>query len=163
VATDAAKRGHGKPNRKRKDRGHGGKAKHTAKDRASRAQAEATCCRCGNCTPGPGKNLTKCCYQDNDLAGQTFKGANLTSANFSGADLTGAQFTGATVSKACFVDAEPRAPRSRAPTPAGPSTAGRRPIPARTIPAATGARRAVPPAMPPIPAGPTRSAATARA
>lgn len=67
--------------------------------------ASSGCGSSGACTPGPGKNLFKCCYQRQDLTGRTFKGANLGNANFVGATLTGANLQGANLGQACLVDA----------------------------------------------------------
>jgi hypothetical protein len=94
---------HGKGKGKGKSKGKG----QTQRSQPQSARSEATtCCSGGNCTPGPGKNLTKCCYEDGMLAGANFKGVNLTSANFARATLTNANFAAANVSKACFVDAD---------------------------------------------------------
>jgi hypothetical protein len=83
-----------------------GKARGKRRGRRIRAEAvPASCCGGGNCTPGPGKNLQKCCYEGQNLAGANFKGSNLGSANFSGATLTNADFRSANLDKACFVDA----------------------------------------------------------
>ncbi|MGH2613708.1 MAG: pentapeptide repeat-containing protein [Thermomicrobiales bacterium] len=72
-----------------------------------RAQARTGgCCSSGNCAPGPGKNLGKCCYEDAPLAGQNFKGANLGSANFRGATLANANFSSANLGKTCFVESD---------------------------------------------------------
>jgi hypothetical protein len=94
----------GKDTAKRKRRGNGKGKDRRGKNRL-RAQA-ASCCSGDNCIPGVGKNLAKCCYEDQNLAGRNFKGANLGSANFSGAILTNANFTGANLDKTCFVDAD---------------------------------------------------------
>jgi hypothetical protein len=79
------------------------------RDRSGELRAEALpaiCCRSGNCAPGPGKNLAKCCYEEQDLPGQIFTGANLGKANFRGATLTNANFAGANLGNACLVDAD---------------------------------------------------------
>jgi hypothetical protein len=97
---DAAGKDTGKGKRRGNDKGKTRKGK-----KGVRAQA-LRCCSGGNCTPGAGKNLTKCCYEGQNLAGKNFKGANLGSANFSGAILTGANFASANLDKTCFVDAD---------------------------------------------------------
>ncbi len=94
-----------------KDKGKGRGQDKGRKDKSGRqrAQAEAIpagCCSGFNCTPGPGKNLQKCCYEGQNLSGRNFTGANLGSANFKGANLSGARFPGANLNKACFVDAD---------------------------------------------------------
>jgi uncharacterized protein YjbI with pentapeptide repeats len=99
---DAAGKDTGKGKSKRRGNGKG---KNRKGKNGVRAQA-LRCCSGGNCTPGAGKNLAKCCYEDQDLAGKTFKGANLGNANFSGATLTGANFTSANLDRTCFVDAD---------------------------------------------------------
>ena len=84
-------------------------AKAQRRDRAPGLRAEAipgSCCSSGNCAPGPGKNLSKCCYEGQILAGKNFKGANLGSAVFLGATLTNANFAGANLGKTCLVDAD---------------------------------------------------------
>ena len=96
-----AKKGNTRAQRRRKDKDRKGNARS--------AGAEATpCCSAGNCVPGKGKNLQKCCYQGQDLTGKNFSGANLGSANLSGATLTGANLQGANLGKACLVDADLR-------------------------------------------------------
>ena len=94
----------GKDKGKSKRRGSG-KRKSRKDKRGVRAQA-ASCCSGGDCTPGAGKNLGKCCYEGQNLAGKNFKSANLGNANFSGATLTNANFTSANLDKTCFVDAD---------------------------------------------------------
>jgi hypothetical protein len=77
-----------------------------------RAQAlRGGCCSSGNCAPGAGRNLAKCCYQVQNLSGQNFKGANLGGANFSGATLINANFSSANLDKTCFVGANLRGAR----------------------------------------------------
>lgn len=86
-----------------------GKARIRGRGRNRRLRAEAVpsrCCSTGKCTPGPGKNLSKCCYEGQNLAGKHFKGANLGSAVFAGATLTNANFAGANLGKACLADAD---------------------------------------------------------
>ena len=108
---DRNRRDGGKSSSKRKSkdkpRGNSKSKRRTAKDRKARTTAaEATrCCSTGNCTPGKGKNLQKCCYQGQNLTGKIFQGANLGSANFAGATLTSANLQGANAGQACFVDA----------------------------------------------------------
>jgi hypothetical protein len=101
-----------------KAKGNGKNTRRNAKDpTAQPARAEATrCCATGNCVPGKGKNLAKCCYQGQDLTGKNFQGANLGSANFSGATLTGANLQGANAGKACFVGADIRGTRTNGST-----------------------------------------------
>ena len=59
-------------------RGRGkGTAKKANKHRKNRAQVEqipANCCSGGNCIPGKGKNLSKCCYEDGNVSGKNFSG-----------------------------------------------------------------------------------------
>jgi DNA-binding beta-propeller fold protein YncE len=100
----AKKRRHGKHAANGKGKGKG--KERTAKGRkAQPARVKAAaCCSSGNCTPGKGKNLGKCCYQNQNLTGKNFSGANLSSANFSGATLTNANLQGANLGKACLVD-----------------------------------------------------------
>jgi hypothetical protein len=69
------------------------------------------CCADRRCAPGPGTNLTTCCYHARNLAGASFRGANATGAHFAGANLRNADFRGANVSHACFVDADIRGAR----------------------------------------------------
>ena len=90
----------GKDKRESKRRG-GGKRKK----KSVRAEA-VSCCSGGSCIPGPGKNLYKCCFEGQNLAGKNFKGANVGSANFSGATLTNANFSSANLGATCFVDAD---------------------------------------------------------
>ena len=86
--------------RDRKSRGRNTKQQGRARIEAS------SCCATGNCAPGAGKNLARCCYEDQNLTGKTFKGANLGGADFSGAILTNANFTGANLDKTCFIGAD---------------------------------------------------------
>lgn len=94
---------------RRKRRGQGRderRARKRGKSRKPQARAEAvSCCSRGTCTPGKGKNLSKCCYQGQNLVGKNFQGANLGSANFAGATLTGANLHAANLDKACLADA----------------------------------------------------------
>jgi hypothetical protein len=63
--------------------------------RVAAQQVPANCFSSGNCTPGPGKNLSKCDYGDSaTLAGKNVKGSNLTNASLVGADATGADLRG---------------------------------------------------------------------
>jgi hypothetical protein len=101
VSAHAKHRGRAKDS-KAKDRRGVARTRNKARNEARRSR----CCATGNCAPGPGKNLAKCCYTDQHLAGKNFKGANLTAANFSGADLTNSSFKAANVRNACFVDAD---------------------------------------------------------
>ena len=56
----------------RRDKGNDRKGKER---RAQAPRVEATrCCNTGNCSPGKGKNLAKCCYQGQDLTGKNFSG-----------------------------------------------------------------------------------------
>jgi hypothetical protein len=70
------------------------------------AQAVSSCYPGARCTPGKGKNTSRC-----DFTGSTaffqgnFRGANLSNSNFTGAQLAQADFRGANLSGACFVDA----------------------------------------------------------
>jgi hypothetical protein len=83
-----------------------GKARNRGRNRRLRAEAvPSRCCSTGACAPGPGKNLSKCCYEGQNLAGKNFKGANLGSAVFVGATLTKANFAGANLGNACLADA----------------------------------------------------------
>ena len=100
AGADAAGKAKGKSRRREGGKGKNGKGQ-------SRVRAQAvSCCSDGNCKPGAGKNLSKCCYESQNLAGKSFKGANLSGANFSGAILTNANFTSANLDKTCFVDAD---------------------------------------------------------
>ncbi len=118
----------GSPKRKRRDKGRsekrdrrrGDRNRGSGRDRVNqqnrkRKQADseagveavpANCCSRNTCTPGPGANLGKCCFEDAELAGQNFTGANLGSTNFSRANLTNANFSSANLGKTCFVDAD---------------------------------------------------------
>lgn len=99
--------GKGKDRDKDKDKDRG-KGNGKTKDRKKRAQAEqipARCCSTGNCTPGKGKNLFKCCYEDGNVANKNFSGANLGQANFTNANASGANFQAANLGQACLVDA----------------------------------------------------------
>jgi hypothetical protein len=91
-----------------KDRRKGkGKGKGRDRGRKTRSQAlPASCCSSGNCTPGAGKFLAKCCYENANLAGANFRRSNLSQANFRGANLANADFSSANLSKACLVDAD---------------------------------------------------------
>jgi hypothetical protein len=66
------------------------------------------CCSGGNCAPGPGKNLTQCCYAERDLTRANFRGVNATKASFRGANLRNADFRGANLQEACLVEADIR-------------------------------------------------------
>lgn len=98
----AKERKKGGARRKRSSRGQ-----DQRRDRGSLRAEElpAKCCSSGNCTPGRGKNLSKCCYDGQDLTGKNFKGANLGNASFRGSDLTNANLSGANLDKTCFVGA----------------------------------------------------------
>jgi hypothetical protein len=101
-ATDTDAKNRGKRRMKHRD-----KTKSRRRKKTARAQAVAGCCSGGsNCAPGPGKNLTKCCYEGQDLSGKSFKSGNLTQANFTHATLTNAKFQSANLTGACFVDAD---------------------------------------------------------
>lgn len=112
--------------RRRGDKGSAKKSKdagktkrRAAKDRKAprpAAAAAARCCSTGACTPGKGKNLSKCCFQGQDLTGKNFSGANLGSANFSRATLTGANLQAANLDKACLVDADLRGVKANSST-----------------------------------------------
>jgi hypothetical protein len=99
------KRRRGRDRRRERDKKG---SRNRNRDRAGRAgaAAEAACCSTGNCAPGPGKNLFKCCYRGQNLAGGNFRGANLGQASFAGATLTKANFSGANLDRVCFVDAD---------------------------------------------------------
>jgi uncharacterized protein YjbI with pentapeptide repeats len=95
----------GKPGKGRgRGKNHRGAGKGKGRDEVRAAQVPATCCSTGNCTPGKGKNLSKCCYEGADVSGKNFSGANLGSANFTEADASRANFAGANLGKACLVD-----------------------------------------------------------
>jgi hypothetical protein len=104
----------GKTGTRRRSRGRNSdrrREKTNGRDRRKRNRvrtqaAAGGCCSRGNCTPGAGKNLDKCCYEEQSLAGRNFKGANLGGANFTGAILTNANFSNANLDKTCFVDAD---------------------------------------------------------
>ena len=88
-------------------RRNGGRARRRGGNRRLHAEAvPSRCCSSGNCTPGPGKNLSKCCYDGQNLTGKNFRGANLGGASFRGADLTNANLAGANLDKTCFVGAD---------------------------------------------------------
>jgi hypothetical protein len=80
------------------------KRKQQRKNRA-RAEAAAGCCKSGNCAPGTGKNLTRCCFEGQILTKKSFKSSNLTEANFTGANLTNANFASTNMTRACLVGA----------------------------------------------------------
>ena len=108
---DARGRGNGRSKGQGRSRARGkqraAKRGKSHKDRQPRAVAEAAnCCATGNCAPGAGRNLGKCCYQGQDLSGKSFRGANLGSASFAGATLTGADLRSANLDKTCLVDAD---------------------------------------------------------
>ncbi|MGH2615344.1 MAG: pentapeptide repeat-containing protein [Thermomicrobiales bacterium] len=88
-----------------RNRQHGRENRRRDRRRVRAEQLPARCCSRNPCTPGPGANLGKCCFEGANLAGQNFKGANLGSANFGDATLTNANFQGANLGKACLVDA----------------------------------------------------------
>ena len=93
---------------KNQDQGGNKKGNSKGKRRGKQARAEAipsTCCGGGNCTPGPSKDLRKCCFENQPLAGKNFRSANVSGTVFKGANLTGATFAGANIKNACFVDA----------------------------------------------------------
>ncbi|MFN8589876.1 MAG: pentapeptide repeat-containing protein [Thermomicrobiales bacterium] len=120
--TDAAKRRKGKDNAKgrgRKPDKRRDRDQQSDKDEHSNpppdqgeqpappvATVPASCCSTGKCTPGAGKNLSRCCYENANLAGTTFRAANLSDANFRNANLTNADFRGANLSGACLVGAD---------------------------------------------------------
>ncbi len=83
-----------------------GRKKGRGRARVCTEQLPAVCCATGNCTPGKGKNLAKCCYEDANVSNKNFAGANLGSANFSGADASRSNFAGANLGRACLVDAD---------------------------------------------------------
>jgi hypothetical protein len=102
------KNGKGKRKNDGKDRGRARQGKGRGKNRKDRIRSEqlpANCCSSGDCAPGKGKNLAKCCYDGQDFAGANFEGSNLGSANFAGANASNASFGGANLGKACLVDA----------------------------------------------------------
>ncbi len=83
----------------------GRKARRNRSARLSAQAVPASCCSSGDCNPGPGKNLSKCCYDNQDLEGKNFKGANLSNTGFRGSNLTGANLSSANLGKTCFVGA----------------------------------------------------------
>ena len=90
-------------------KGSRGKARGDGARRRRKVRAEqlpSGCCSTGNCTPGKGKNLSKCCYGDGNVSGKNFSGANLGSVNFTRADASDANFSGANLGKACLIDAD---------------------------------------------------------
>ncbi len=106
LAKPGKRRDRGKDRDNDKNTDKAKKRKQQQRTKRARAEAAAGCCSGGNCTPGPGKNLARCCYQGQTLTGKSFKGANLGSTNFSGATLTNANFSGANLDKTCLVDAD---------------------------------------------------------
>lgn len=103
LGSEAAGKEKGKGKQKR--RGRDGNRRKQGK--IARAQAlPSSCCSSGDCSPGEGKYLTKCCFDDASLTGANFKRANVSSASFHGANLTNADFSKANLQKACLVDAD---------------------------------------------------------
>jgi DNA-binding beta-propeller fold protein YncE len=91
-----------KGNRKKRQQRQRKQRKHRNRGGAA---APGQCCDRQGCTPGKGKNLDRCCFQDRDLTARNFTGANLGGANFARAVLTAATFSGANLDQTCFVDA----------------------------------------------------------
>jgi hypothetical protein len=78
-----------------------------ARARAGQAlQCTTICLDCSTKKPIPGANLTRCDFDEQDLAGVNLGGANLTRACFARADLHNARFRGANVSGTCFCGAD---------------------------------------------------------
>jgi hypothetical protein len=76
---------------------------------SSQTQTEARqCCSRNRCALGPGKNLGRCCFVDEDLSGRKLRGANLGQANLTGADLRNADLRGANLDQTCLVDTDLR-------------------------------------------------------
>jgi hypothetical protein len=99
--------------RKGKKRGNGKKGR----GRVRAQQVPANCFTNANCTPGPGKNLSKCDYAGSTtLRGKNLKGANLGNANLVGADATDADLRGANLDKACLTNADLRGAKINAST-----------------------------------------------
>jgi hypothetical protein len=95
-----------KPSKKDRDKGKAKKARNRKQQKKrARAEAAAGCCKSGNCSPGTGKNLTRCCFEGQTLTKKSFKSSNLTEANFTGANLTNANFASTNLTRACLVDA----------------------------------------------------------
>lgn len=100
---DDKNRGGGK-RRGSKDRGLSQERKRQA---AKPARAAAACYGGSNCTPGPGKNLSKCNYAGSaTLKGKNLKGANLGNASVARGDASGSNLQGANLGGACLVDAK---------------------------------------------------------
>jgi hypothetical protein len=78
-------------------------AKPKAKAKAAAADA---CFPSTNCTPGKGKNTSRCDFAFSTVfRNKDVRGSNLSNANFYNADLTGADFRGANLSGGCFINA----------------------------------------------------------
>jgi hypothetical protein len=79
-------------------------AKPKAKAKAAAADA---CYPSTNCTPGKGKNTSRCNFAFSTVfRNKDVRGSNLSNSSFREADLTGADFRGANLSGACFVGAD---------------------------------------------------------
>jgi hypothetical protein len=79
-------------------------AKPKAKAKAAAADA---CFPSTNCTPGKGKNTSRCDFAFSTVfRNKDVRGSNLSNSSFREADLTGADFRGANLSGACFVAAD---------------------------------------------------------
>ena len=73
---------------------------------SARVAVPARCYRGANCTPGKGKNTSRCDFSGSTVFFQgDFRGANLSQSNFTGTVLAQADFRGANLSGACLVGA----------------------------------------------------------
>ncbi|MFN8590601.1 MAG: pentapeptide repeat-containing protein [Thermomicrobiales bacterium] len=84
-----------------------------SKRRKRRAHAEApiplcpnVCTSCAGKRVGPGANLTKCDFIDQNLFAFDLSSANLSDACFTGAKLTETRFNSANASRACFIESD---------------------------------------------------------
>lgn len=83
------------------------RARTPRRQRTANAAAASRCYPGTKCTPGKGKNASRCDFSNSTIfKNRDVRGANLSSANFFGADLTGADLRGANLSGSCFIGAD---------------------------------------------------------
>jgi hypothetical protein len=82
-------------------------ARKTGKRGTASAAAADPCYPNTRCTPGKGKNTSRCDFAFSTLfTNKDVRGANLSQSSFAGADLRGADFRGANLSGGCFASAD---------------------------------------------------------
>ncbi len=86
---------------------NGGAAKRGRGARRVAAQAADRCYPGKNCTPGKGKNTSRCDFAfSTEFRNLDVRGANLSKSSFAGTNLRGADFRGANLSSGCFASAD---------------------------------------------------------